>query len=156
MNRVLDGVIGGWELSGIVSASSRTPLGITQSASTLWQGSQRPNQIGDPSMPGPVRDKLLNYFNVKAFATLGPDLLGSTPRFLATYRGPNIVNEDVTLMKNFSIKESKSVQLRLEMYSATNSPQWGNPNTSFGSTSFGQITSTTGNRAVQVAAKFYF
>ena len=156
MNRVLDGVVGGWELSGIVTASSRTPLGITQSASTLWQGGQRPYQIGDPSMPGPVRDKLLNYFNVKAFATVGPDLLGSTPRFLATYRGPNTVNEDVTLMKNFSIKESKSVQLRLEMYSATNSPQWGNPNTSFGSTSFGQITSTTGNRAVQVAVKFYF
>src|SRR5204863_9753377 len=31
MNRVLDGVIGGWEMSGIVSASSRTPLGISQS-----------------------------------------------------------------------------------------------------------------------------
>lgn len=156
MNRVLDGVIGGWELSGIVTASSRTPLGITQSATTLWQGSQRPNQIGDPSVPGAVRDKLLNYFNVKAFQSIGPDLLGSTPRYLATYRGPNTVNEDVTLMKNFSIKESKRVELRLEMYSATNSPQWGTPNTSFGSTSFGQITSAAGNRAVQAAVKFYY
>ena len=156
MNRVLDAVVGGWELSGIVTATSRTPLGISQSASTLWVGSQRPNQVGDPSMPGPVRDKLNNYFNVKAFQTIGPDLIGSTPRFLSTYRGPNLVNEDATLMKNFNIRERKYVQLRLEAYSVTNSPQWGTPNTSFGSTSFGQITSAAGARTVQVAAKFYF
>ena len=30
MNRVLDAVVGGWELSGIVTATSRTPLGISQ------------------------------------------------------------------------------------------------------------------------------
>ena len=52
MNRVLDGVVGGWELSGIITLSSRTPLGVTQNASTLWQGNQRPNLIGDPSVAG--------------------------------------------------------------------------------------------------------
>jgi hypothetical protein len=156
MNRMLDAVIGGWELSGIVTASSRTPLGVTQSASTLWVGSQRPNQVGDPSVPGSVRDKLLNYFNVNAFQQVGPDLIGSAPRFLASYRGPNVLNEDATLMKNFNLRERRYVQLRLEMYSVTNSPQWGIPNTSYGSTSFGQITTAGGARTVQVAGKFYF
>ena len=56
-------------------------------------------------MPGSVRDKLNNYFNVDAFRTVPADTIGSTPRFLANYRGPNIVNEDVTLMKNFRITE---------------------------------------------------
>jgi len=64
--------------------------------------------------------------------------------------------EDVTLSKDFRITEFKRLQLRLEAYSLTNSPQWGNPNTSFESTSFGQITSAGGNRTVQVAAKFYY
>ena len=59
-------------------------------------------------------------------------------------------------MKNFNIRERKYVQLRLEAYSVTNSPQWGIPNTSFGSTSFGQITSATGARNLQVAVKFYY
>ena len=54
------------------------------------------------------------------------------------------MNEDATLMKNFNIRERKYVQLRLEAYSVTNSPQWGTPNTSFGGTSFGQITSAGG------------
>jgi hypothetical protein len=83
-------------------------------------------------MPGSPRDKLLTYFNTSAFRTVAPDTLGSSPRFLSTYRGPSTVNQDITLMKNFAIKEAKSLQLRLEMYSATNSPQWGNPNSSFG------------------------
>jgi hypothetical protein len=158
MNRVLDAVIGGWELSGIITASSGTPLGITQSASNLWQGGQRPHLIADPSRPGSPRDKLNNYFNVAAFQQVGPDLIGSAPRLLSSYRGPSVINEDATLMKNFNISERKYVQLRLEAYSVTNSPQWGNPGTSFapGSSSFGQITTAGGARTVQIAAKFYY
>ncbi len=158
MNRLLDAVLGGWELSGIFTASSGSPLGITQSASNLWQGNQRPNLVGDPSRPGSPRNKLNNYFNVDAFQSVGPDLIGSGPRFLSNYRGPSLINEDVTLMKNFVIQERKSVQLRLEAYSATNSPQWGNPGTGFapGSSSFGQISSAGGARSIQVAAKFYY
>ena len=49
-------------------------------------------------------------------------------------------------MKNFVFKERKSLQVRLEAYGVTNSPQWGNPNTSFGGSTFGQITSAGGNR----------
>ena len=77
---------------------------------------------------------------------------------ISTYRGPAQINEDATLMKNFNITEKKYVQLRLEAYSVTNSPQWGNPGTSFapGSSSFGQITSAGGARSVQIAAKFYY
>ena len=157
MNRILDGVIGGWELSAIISASSGQPLGITQSASNLWNSAnQRPSLIGDPSLPGSAREKLNQYFNVSAFQQMNPDLLGSTPRYLTSYRGPVLVNEDASLIKNFHITERKYVQLRLEAYSVTNSPQWGTPNTSFGDTSFGQITSASGNRSLQVAAKFYF
>src|SRR5215469_5668812 len=157
MNQILDGVIGGWELSAIISATSGQPLGITQSASNLWNSAnQRPNLVGDPSLPGSPRDKLNQYFNVNAFQQVGPDIIGSTPRFLSNYRGPGLLNEDATLMKNFNIREHKYVQLRLEAYSVTNSPQWGMPNTSFGDTSFGQITSASGNRSLQVAAKFYY
>ena len=158
MNRILDAAVGGWELMSSILASSGAPLGISQSASNLWQGNQRPILLGDPSVPGSPRDKLNNYFNVSAFQQVGPDLIGSTPRFLSRYRGPSLVNEDATLMKNFNITESKYVQLRLEAYSVTNSPQWGMPGTSFapGSSSFGQITSAGGNRSVQIAAKFYY
>lgn len=50
------------------------------------------------------------------------------------------------------------MQLRLEAYSATNSPQWNNPGTGFapGSSSFGQISMAGGARTIQIAAKFYY
>jgi len=157
MNRILDGVIGGWELSAIITATSGLPLGITQSASNLWNSAnQRPNIVGIPSMPGSPRDKLNQYLNVNAFQQVAPDILGSTPRFLSNYRGPALINEDASLIKNFHVTEKKYLQLRLEAYSLKNSPQWGMPNSSFGDTSFGQITSATGNRTLQVAAKFYY
>ena len=127
MNRVLDAVVGGWEVSGIISAASRTPLGITQSASTLWIGSQRPNQIGDPTVQGAVRDKLNNYFNVKAFSTIGPDLIGSDstlPFDLSrTEPGQRRCHAD----EEFLHQGTQVVQLRLEAYGVTNSPQWGTP-----------------------------
>jgi hypothetical protein len=156
MNRILDGVIGGWELSSIITAQSRTPLAITQAENNLWQGDQRPNLVGDPSMPGSPHDKLNSYFNAKAFQEVGPDQLGSTARTLANYRGPGINSWDATLAKNFNMAEKKYLQLRLEAYSVLNHPIFGNPNTSFGSSNFGQITSASGARALQVAAKFYF
>ena len=48
------------------------------------------------------------------------------------------------------------MQLRMEAFSVSNSPQWGNPNTGFGSTTFGQITSAGGARNLQLAVKFYY
>jgi hypothetical protein len=157
MNKVLDGVIGGWELSSIISAQSGTPLQVTLANGNMWDGAvQRPNLVANPAMSGPVFGRLNNYFNVNAFTTPDDYTFGSAPRYLSTYRGPALINEDATLMKNFVIHEKKSIQVRLEAYGVTNSPQWGNPNTSFGGSTFGQITSAGGNRTLQVAAKFYY
>jgi hypothetical protein len=157
MNRILDGVIGGWEVSSVITAQSGTPIAITQSASNLFNGAnQRPNWVGDPSMPGPVSGKLNNYFNVGAFQQVGPDLLGSAPRTLPYYRNPGFLNEDATLSKNFNFTERRYVQLRLEAYALTNTPQWRAPNASFGDSAFGQITAAGGARQLQIAAKFYF
>jgi hypothetical protein len=75
---------------------------------------------------------------------------------MPSLRNPGLLNEDATLSKNFNITERKYLQLRLEAYGVTNSPHWGAPNASFGGTSFGQITTATGARSLQIAAKFYF
>jgi hypothetical protein len=157
MNRILDGVIGGWELSSIISAQSGAALQVTMANGNIWDGAvQRPNLIGNPCTSGPVSGRRNNYFNVNSFSSPDDYTYGSAPRYLSSCRGPALVNEDATLMKNFFIRERKYVQLRLEAYSVSNTPQWGNPNTGYGNTTFGQITSATGNRTLQLAAKFYY
>ena len=63
-----------------------------------------------------------------------------------------------SLVKSFAIRESKSLQLRLESYNFTNTPQFDVPNSDFGDPGFGTISATKDgtNRTLQVAAKFYF
>jgi hypothetical protein len=105
-----------------------------------------------------VHDRLDDYFNVKAFADVAPDTYGSAPRTLPNYRAPGIKSGDITLSKSFAIQEHKSLQLRLESYNFTNTPQFDVPNSDFGDPGFGTISNTKDgtNRTLQLAAKFYF
>ncbi len=157
MNRILDGVIGGWELSSIISAQSGAALQITNANGNLWDGAvQRPDLVGKPCGTGSVPSRLNGYFNASAFGAPDDFTYGSAPRYLSDCRGPGSFTQDATLVKNFYIRERKYVQLRLEAYALSNHPQWGSPNTSFGGTTFGQITSASGARNLQVALKFYY
>ena len=63
VNRVVDGIIGGWEVSGFFTLQSGFPLQVSQSGGTLWNGTQRPNLIGDPATSGSIYDRLNSYFN---------------------------------------------------------------------------------------------
>ena len=159
MNRVANGFVGGWEFSGIFTFMSGFPLIPRLSSATLWDSTQRPNLIGDPRRPGSVLDRLNSYLNPSAFSQPAADVYGTGPRTLSNYRAPGIRNGDLTMMKNFAVTEGKSLQFRLEAYNFTNSPSFGAPNTSFGSTSFGIISGYAGGRgarSVQVALKFYY
>jgi hypothetical protein len=158
LNRVADWFLGGWELSGFATFQSGMPLHVTQSGGTIWDGTQRPNLIGDPSTEGRVQDRLNNYFNRAAFSQPPADVPGTAPRTLG-YRAPGISTLDAALLKSVNITEGQRLEFRLEAQNATNTPNFGDPNTSFGSTNFGQITglrSGTGPRNVQLGFKYYF
>jgi hypothetical protein len=159
MNRVADAVAGGWEVSGILTFSSGFPLIPSLANPSLWEGAQRPNLIGDPSTSGSPSQRIDQYFNASAFSQPAADIYGTAPRTLSSYRAFGIRNADMTLMKNFAIKEGKSLQFRLESYNLTNTPTFGVPDSSFGSSSFGVISgyaSGRGARETQVAVKFYY
>jgi len=155
-NRFTDAIIGGWEISSVLTLQSGVPLQVTQSGGTLWNGTQRPNLNGDPSTSGPVQGRLNAYFNPAAFSQPAPDVFGTAPRYLG-YRGPGIRTMDAALLKSWRVKEGQTMQFRLEAQNATNTPIFSDPNGTFGSTSFGQITSTRiGPRNVQLGFKYLF
>jgi hypothetical protein len=157
-NRALDLLAGGWQITGMTILQSGMPLQVTQSGGTIWDGTQRPNLIGDPGTSGAVVDRLNRYFNPAAFSQPAADVPGTAPRNL-DYRGPGVRTLDAALLKRFRVKEGHEAEFRLEAQNATNSAVFANPNTSFGSTSFGQITgyqSGIGPRNVQLGFKYYF
>jgi hypothetical protein len=155
-NRFLDWALGGWELSGVATLQSGLPLHVTQNGGSIWDGTQRPHLVGDPGTSGPVVDRLNGWFNEAAFLKPPTDVPGSAPRTL-NYRGPGIRSFNAALLKSFRITEGQRAEFRLEAENALNHPVFSDPNTSFGSTSFGQITGTKiGPRNVQLGLKYYF
>jgi hypothetical protein len=164
--RPLDLLLGGWEVNTLMTFSSGFPLNsgsqfreVALQNPVLWEGAQRPNLIGDPSMPGSVESKLNNYVNAAAFSRPAPDTFGSMPRTIGTYRSPALKNADAAIFKNIPITERQYVQLRLEGFTVTNSPTFATPHLSYGASNFGVIDAYAGGRGpreLQVAAKFYF
>jgi hypothetical protein len=159
-------LLGGWEVNTLITFSSGFPLNSgSQFRETplqngvLWEGTQRPNLIGDPSVPGSVESKLNAYVNAAAFSRPAPDTFGTMPRTISTYRSPALKNADAAIFKNIFLTEQRYFQLRLEAFNLTNTPTFATPHLSYGASNFGVIDTYAGGRGpreLQVAAKFYF
>jgi Carboxypeptidase regulatory-like domain len=149
---IVDAVLGGWELSGIVSARSGNPVNVTiqRSSSSLPDGIAlqngsyftRPNYVAGESIV-PANQSINNWINPLAFSAPANDTYGNAGRNLV--RGPNFWQTDVALVKSFPITEDIALALRAEAFNVFNRPQFGDPNGDFSSPSFGQITTTVNN-----------
>lgn len=93
--------------------------------------------------------------NSSAFALPANFTYGGAGRNLL--RGPDLVALDLSLFKNFPVRERAAFQLRGEFFNMLNHPSFSNPNSVFNTAAFGNITSTSTNgRQIQLAAKFTF
>ncbi len=156
VNRWVDLAAGGWEISGVWTLQSGYPLQVSQAGGNIWNGTQRPNLIGNPATSGSIYDRLNNYFNTAAFSRPAVDALGTAPRTL-NMRSPAFNTLDMALIKDFKTTEKQYFEFRLEAQNAFNHPVFSAPGTAFGSNAFGVINGTAiGPRNVQLGFKYYF
>lgn len=152
MNRALNWVIGGWELSGIYSFSSGQPLTFDVPGATLGNGyDTRPDLVGRLAVP---QQSSSLWFNPAALAAPGPFLYGNSGMNILD--GPASHTLDTALLKNFNFSESGYVQFRWEMFNALNHVNLGLPNTSIGQSTTGQIFSAGPARVMQFGLKLIF
>ena len=52
--------------------------------------------------------------------------------------------------------EKHQISIRFEAFNALNHPNWGNPNLTFNSSTFGRINNAGARRQLQLAAKYQF
>ncbi len=152
----LRGLIGGFTLSGVFAARTGTPIDITgtSAANTTTQGAaNKPNQVGPATILGGLGPGQL-YFDTSAFANPDPFTLGNVGR--NTVRGPHYINYNATLARTFSFGERFSVQGLMTAFNVTNTPHFNNPSGSFTSGTFGQSTSTFGERSIRFGLRFLF
>jgi hypothetical protein len=75
-------------------------------------------------------------------------------------KGPGQSNFDMSILKRTPVRklgEGANVEFRAEFFNAFNHPQFSNPSTDVGSSTFGVISSTSVNpRIIQLALKLSF
>jgi hypothetical protein len=112
--------------------------------------------IGDPNnQDRPNRDaQLRRWFNTEAFGRAPLYTFGNAGTGIIT--GPGFQTWDMSLYKDFRIMENKRLQFRAEFFNAFNNVNLGDPNTTFGSLSFGRISSSGDARQIQFGLRFDF
>jgi hypothetical protein len=143
-------------LTGIVTLQSGIPLAIAQTTNNnafAGFGTQRPNLIGNPTLPADERS-VSRWFNTSAFAAAAPFTIGTSSR--NPVRGPNYRNLDLALMRRVPMPRNRALEIRAEVFNVTNTPPLGAPNTTVGAAAFGTITTAGDPRVVQLALKFIF
>lgn len=151
---VAKGFLGGWELSGIVSAHTGLPETITgpDNSGTNSRGSKA-NCIAPVSYNNNVGPGT-TWFDTSAFTPALSGTFGTCAN--GTVRGPGLGNWDVGIMKNFHITESTRLQFRSEFINFTNTPAFNSANRSVTSADFGRVLTSQGERNIQFALKLYF
>ena len=153
---ILGALVNDWALTGVLTMQSGIPLAISQTTNHnafAGFGTQRPDLIGDPTLPGDERS-VSRWFNTSAFRAALPFTLGSSSR--NPVRGPSYRNLDLAMMRRVPLSGARALELRAEVFNATNTPPLGAPNTTVGSAAFGAITSAGDPRVVQLALRFIF
>ncbi|HYM05156.1 MAG TPA: TonB-dependent receptor [Terriglobales bacterium] len=158
-NRFLDGVIGGWEMTGIVTfqAGRYYTIGTAGDIANVGTGGQRANATGVPAKKLDPRTNGLLGLDKAAFATPVAGTFGNAARNLQPGFGIN--QWDAGLYKNFAVRwlgEAGRLQVRSEWFNIFNHTQFNNPISTVNTSTFGLVNSTLDPRILQLAAKLYW
>src|SRR5579863_1108352 len=168
-NRTLGLFASDWKVAGIyhamsaywVTASLSTDVSLTSDSAA----NQRPVQVLTNPLcanPGPAPSC---WINPAAFASPAPGTLSATGR--DNIPGPAFFQIDTAVSREFRIREGKTIEFRAEAFNVTNSFRAGIalPSLSagasglgltYGTSTFGQITSALDPRIIQLALRFQF
>ena len=165
-NPVMNAVLGGWQLGGIVTFQSGFPFtpfcgpGNIQNGAGGWCAPDV--VVGQNANDGPKT--VAQYFNTAAFV----DRVGQNPGAITDFRfgtagrnslvGPGIASLDASVNKVFKMMDGKQqFDLRGEFFNLPNHPVFAQPGSSLRTPTYGVITSTRlDSRQIQLALRYTF
>lgn len=162
-------MLGGWQLNGIHSWYSGTPYsigGTNNALNCVSCGSVFINFNGDPKPIGKVGSSTTEtYYDKSLFAQpTGTTKDGFGTSLRNQFRRPRVWNADLSLFKQFRVKERFQPEFRLEMVNVFNHTNWGAPVTTFTAANFLQFTpgsaesgtNSPGARRIQMGLRIQF
>jgi hypothetical protein len=152
---ILRYVLSGWQIAGVTTIQSGTPINVTIATDRANTGApnQRPDLIGTVSADCGA-NRLVDCINAAAYALPELHTYGSAPR--NHLRGPGSVITDMAVSKSFRPGGPTELQVRVEAFNVFNRVNFNNPNSIFGTSSFGRVTSAEPMRRIQVGARLRF
>lgn len=160
MNSVVNAVVGGWQASTIISAHSGFPLAVYYFVSDpSGTGSRGDRPDCDPSQMrnfGRLRvSQGYQELSPNGYSAPATGTFGNCPA-QGPQDGLGYVDTDLGVLKNIHITEQKYFQFRSDFLNAFNNVQAGHPDTGYGDSTFGLVTTSQPARNIQFALKFYF
>ncbi|MGB9199821.1 MAG: hypothetical protein WCB53_23055, partial [Terriglobales bacterium] len=208
-NKVLDGILDGWQFTGIEQFASGNPINITAAASanggtgneydgyhnrtigfySVYNSATNStpdlsnrNIVGTPDeawAPVVVCDPTAGlqahqYFNANCFQSPQAEVVANSPTIgnyhLPYIHGPRYERDDIGLYKAFKLRETKSIQFRVQAFNIANHASDAfipyDSNLYIGYNSYGGLPTNPntagftenklGHRTIQLAAKFIF
>ena len=159
---VLNGLLGGWTVSGDFHYNTGTPMRIT--ANVYYPGI---NNVYANIVPGCDISEHYNgqvggtYFNPACFANPPNGEFGNAPGYLAGLRNPGLATEDLGVSKFLRFSERYRLRLYFQMFNVFNRHGFNGPNTQIGTMGFGEVlpqdlNGLPGPRVGQFGARFSF
>ncbi|MCP5117989.1 MAG: TonB-dependent receptor, partial [bacterium] len=154
-------VFGGWQTFGIWTIQSGRPFTVAllsevdnsnTGRSILGFGANdRPNAVGPAALDNPTPER---WFSTEAFAMPEFGSFGNSGRNILD--GPNLRTVNVSLLRDFAIRDGLDLQFRAEAFNLFNRTNFDLPDIFLGSPTFGRIQSAGGPRRVQFGLKLLF
>ncbi|MBV8808983.1 MAG: TonB-dependent receptor [Acidobacteriaceae bacterium] len=154
-NKLLNGVLGGWQLSSKIFWHTGLPFSVTDANAALGNGGG--TILAQPLVSGSLQTSCgesnnyvsgISCLNANAFINSGASTFTGYTQWSQlgrnNFRGPGYFDMDMYLFKNFRITERLSFGLGAQAFNVLNHPNFGLPDSGLGDATFGQITSMVG------------
>jgi len=156
-NGFVKDVLGGWELSGIVTAETGFPLTVYMpNGNSVGLGtnntSNRPDTLGPVTYPS----TFYQWFNTADLVAPPNGVFGSLGR--NSIIGPGRQNWDMTLIKKFGLgfREGANLEFRADAFNVFNHTQFDTVGQTFGQSTLGEVTSVYDPRVLQLGLTLSF
>jgi len=166
-NKLLAGLLGGWEVSGVHNVSSGNPLNFVMGTDVALDGTGGAGRQLAQLAPGMTHQDIVRdhqnrddfitaFFNAGAFVPanqLPRGIYGNSGKNVIS--GPAMATSDLAVMRNFRLpgRDGLRFQVRGELFNAFNQVNFEQPNQVVSSASFGRITNAKSGRVGQLVAK---
>ena len=160
-------MLGGWQVNSIMTFADGLPFTVSCYCGDRAQTGndrnvERMNIVGNPVPSGFTKD-IYHQFDTSVFKTPALGTLGTVGR--NTMRGPGQHAVDLSVFKNFRVRERFEAQFRAEAFNLIASPFYSNlyPGYNASATDFGSLVPVGGDkgnifspRIYQMALRFMF